>query len=596
MITRTDLLNGLAKEGAYWNTGVTFKRTNPVPIENYSIFGTLAAAQDYALNNAVAYPGQTLAVVTDTNDVTLYIIQSGATKLEDTLKEVGSATLGDGLSIEITADNVLKLRDYGTQYYAYKTNVEEGEDHYVLTTGWKAGLEPKVRLTEEGKYVLAWYEPNPTTVEGLNSEIASLKSTVTTMQEGFTTTQNQVGTLNTTVSGIAPVVESNTGRIDSAEDRIDVLETAVGKVYTREETDNKIATEIGKQAHFSSKVVLSTDEMTDNNVIYLLKDTESEGVDKYYQYIVIEGVATCIGDTSTNLDGYATESWVEGKGYAVADDVAASVSGLQDNIDDVDAKFDDYSKTSEIESLVSGTAETLRGEIATAVKVATDGVAANTDLIGANTQAIEDHSAAISGANDKIAVNIKGIQDVNARVDNVVNDITSVNTRIDQLGGTYATDTELGQVRTDLENAIENASDALTAQINKKADADKVYTKEEVDSTLEDYYTGTQADAAIAAAVSAAVADKITLEQVGTYITSNRENVAGLLTADQEATIASLPNKFSGIDAAIAAIPVIKTSDHIALGEDGKLSITKVPVSTLDPDVILLLDCGSSAN
>lgn len=30
--------------GAKWNTGVTFERTNPGPIEKYSVFQTLEAA------------------------------------------------------------------------------------------------------------------------------------------------------------------------------------------------------------------------------------------------------------------------------------------------------------------------------------------------------------------------------------------------------------------------------------------------------------------------------------------------------------------------------------------------------------------------
>ena len=100
MITRTDLLDKL-QNGAVWNTGVTFERTNPVPIEKYSIFATLAEAQTYAFENPVAYPGQTLAVVTDTNEVTLYIVQSGVATAEESLIEVGSATLGDGVSVEL---------------------------------------------------------------------------------------------------------------------------------------------------------------------------------------------------------------------------------------------------------------------------------------------------------------------------------------------------------------------------------------------------------------------------------------------------------------------------------------------------------------
>ena len=43
--------------GSKWNAGVTFERTNPVPLEKYSVFHTLAEAETYAQSNAVAYPG-----------------------------------------------------------------------------------------------------------------------------------------------------------------------------------------------------------------------------------------------------------------------------------------------------------------------------------------------------------------------------------------------------------------------------------------------------------------------------------------------------------------------------------------------------------
>lgn len=43
--------------GSFWNAGVTFERTNPVPLEKYSIFKTLAEAESYATTSPVAYPG-----------------------------------------------------------------------------------------------------------------------------------------------------------------------------------------------------------------------------------------------------------------------------------------------------------------------------------------------------------------------------------------------------------------------------------------------------------------------------------------------------------------------------------------------------------
>lgn len=49
--------------GSFWNAGVTFERTNPTPLEKYSIFKTLDDAKTYASTNPVAYPGQIITVI-----------------------------------------------------------------------------------------------------------------------------------------------------------------------------------------------------------------------------------------------------------------------------------------------------------------------------------------------------------------------------------------------------------------------------------------------------------------------------------------------------------------------------------------------------
>ena len=57
----TKFFNDLSK-GATWSAGVAFKRSNPLPLDRYSVFETLTDAQEYASSNAVAYPGQIIAV------------------------------------------------------------------------------------------------------------------------------------------------------------------------------------------------------------------------------------------------------------------------------------------------------------------------------------------------------------------------------------------------------------------------------------------------------------------------------------------------------------------------------------------------------
>ena len=134
----------------------SFKRQGCFPLEAYSVFYAVEtpegkktafeAAQEYATKNAIAYVGQTLAVVTTNtedasivDDVTFYIIADAA----GTLQEVGKATNGDGNSISLN-DGVLSLTGFNAAGAAtlpqkspvYKKDAEgndtEEVDHYEL--------------------------------------------------------------------------------------------------------------------------------------------------------------------------------------------------------------------------------------------------------------------------------------------------------------------------------------------------------------------------------------------------------------------------------------------------------------------------------
>lgn len=87
MIDRSKLLDTI-ENGAYWGAGVTFQRSNAVPLEKYSIFESLEKAQEYALTNPVAYPGQIVAVVPEEGKSVAYIIMG-----DGSLEAVGSETM-----------------------------------------------------------------------------------------------------------------------------------------------------------------------------------------------------------------------------------------------------------------------------------------------------------------------------------------------------------------------------------------------------------------------------------------------------------------------------------------------------------------------
>ena len=92
-------------------------------------------------------------------------------------QELKFATDGDETTITLNTAEKLTLKDFGKAYYKYVAKTPESPARYEKVTGFKAGLQPQIAL-EEGKLVLAWYEPNPTTVEGLQSEISALSSSV----------------------------------------------------------------------------------------------------------------------------------------------------------------------------------------------------------------------------------------------------------------------------------------------------------------------------------------------------------------------------------------------------------------------------------
>ena len=80
-------------KGASWAAGVAFQRSNPLPLDKYSVFETEAKAIEYATTNAVAYPGQVVAYVDgDKMAVCVLVETADGSSLE--LQSIGGA-IGD---------------------------------------------------------------------------------------------------------------------------------------------------------------------------------------------------------------------------------------------------------------------------------------------------------------------------------------------------------------------------------------------------------------------------------------------------------------------------------------------------------------------
>lgn len=271
--------------GALWDVAVSMKRGNPLPLDSNSVFGSYTDLQNYA-KGTLAYPGQIIAVVEESATSIYYLDQELA------IQEVGKIPQGDDKSVEIQ-DEKISLYNFGKNFYKYIAEADGVSAHYEKTAvddthPWVSGLEPKV-VNEDGQLVLGWFEPNPTTVEGLQSSITTLQSDV------------------------------------------DALEMAVGNVYTKEETANLIAS----AGHLKRQIVEALPAVgeADENTIYMVAYTTAQGDNNIYEeYMVItkeegEKAFEKIGDTKVDLTGFATETYV-------TEQIQASKEALQSTIDE----------------------------------------------------------------------------------------------------------------------------------------------------------------------------------------------------------------------------------------------------------------------
>ena len=84
--------------------GNSYQRKSAVPLDYYSLFNTKAEAETYAASNPVSYVGQVISYIHE-GEVKVCVIANAA----GLLKEVGPAPVGDGKTIEVSAEGAVAL-------------------------------------------------------------------------------------------------------------------------------------------------------------------------------------------------------------------------------------------------------------------------------------------------------------------------------------------------------------------------------------------------------------------------------------------------------------------------------------------------------
>ena len=164
----------------------------------------------------------------------------------------------------------------------------------VLAQG-EFGLESNSFLLKIGDGVTAWN--NLRYLNKLDSQYLTIDSNgQITFSAGF---QDQLDDMITTAGGTITGTLSLTGSILNGTD-------AVNKTY--------VDTAVANAGHLKREIVLAlpTAQEADVDTIYMIKDNNAAGADKYKEYMKISGVITQIGDTSVDLAGLITGAHTAG--------------------------------------------------------------------------------------------------------------------------------------------------------------------------------------------------------------------------------------------------------------------------------------------
>lgn len=147
---REDFFTQLAA-GAKWDVGVSINRTNPLPLDVYSVFDSQSALDTYVAGK-FSYPGQVLALIKADETIIYYLDQNKE------LKEIGANLSDDGKTIVINDEGKISLHNLPTDLSkTYNAVLVNGE--------------------------LTWVEPSATTVEGLDTRLTAAEGEIDTLTE-----------------------------------------------------------------------------------------------------------------------------------------------------------------------------------------------------------------------------------------------------------------------------------------------------------------------------------------------------------------------------------------------------------------------------
>ena len=446
------------------------KRGNPIPLDASAVWYSLSELQNYAATNPVAYVGQILSLVDAENDnaVTAYIITDTA----GSIQEVGSATLGDNHSIELD-EGVLALKDFGKRFYKYIAATETEEAKYELvevseSNPWKAGLQP--RVDAEGN--IAWYEPNPTTIEGVQDQVTGIQGDVEQAQkdidaveenidaveENLAKAEEKIDSINDTLYGTEgeEAVEGLVDKVADLEADVADLQDAVADVYTKEEVDGLVSGVFhfkGEKENFDALPAASAE-----NIGHVYQVGDKEFASNGEEWVELGFVM--------DLSAYATKEYTDAEVKKVQDalDIAEGVIEQHTvDIEEIDGAIETINGFLEtingsIET-INGSIETINGEIDDLV-AADEAFAGQFETVNGKIEALEAADEAFSDQFETVNGKITALEAADEAFETRIGSLES---DLDDLSAAVGTASTLTTALFPAVEALQNRIDGLVA-------------------------------------------------------------------------------------------------------------------------------------
>lgn len=454
------------KDGAKWDLPVYLNRQNPIPLDGTSIYSSYAEAEAYARENAKAYPGQIISVVTR-SEVKVYKINNG--QLEELGK--GSLVTDQNPKLLATADNIGQIIYLTTQVIDGEVTYSSGP--YIVSGD---GTVSKIGTTSASGNIAA-------DVAALQGKVSTLEGTVGKKGSGgdaSTGLVKDVEDLKAKDTDLANQITTLSGNVDKI--KVEKLTTAEnGFAATYEFTDaagKKVSINIPKDQflkavtyvadkpaeaegnsadiefpalkfewQFANETIkqavtyVSVKSLVDNygiatNENYLKKDNSNNF------YIDFDALKTAIIGSETDADSIlgkikaATDKATAAESTATnakkaADDAAKTAAAASTAAAEAKADAATAISTATTASTVAGEAKTAAGkatETANTAKTTADAAKAAVD---ANTQTLEGHTASISDLTSKVD---KNISDIATNAGNITKNTEDIKKNTDAIG------------------------------------------------------------------------------------------------------------------------------------------------------------------